>query len=258
MSSSMMKSWVGGLKGENSLYLYIIPVGLAHGLLLSLAFLLGYLGRYFFPEQRLEVIQSSVRVDVVALPQFTKQELRQMERGAQSAPIKSVPTVEERPQNSFLSQIAQLAQKKVQVKKRPAGQDQKVQERDHGGTRRQRRELGKLIMAGNKLSQGASLTGRESSERLSQLQLYMESLPRFVRPHWVLPSYLRDRQLQCRIRIFIGRGGKLLEARIIESSGDKQYDHRALEAIRRAPLPAPDESLLKELVRGVVVLGFPL
>ena len=115
-----------------------------------------------------------------------------------------------------------------------------------------------MILAGNKLSSGTAFTGELSSGQLTQLRRYMESLPRFVRPHWVLPSYLKEQELRCRIRVFIGKGGKLLKTKIVESSGDVEYDSYALRAIARAELPSPDESLAKELVSGVVILGFPL
>ena len=118
--------------------------------------------------------------------------------------------------------------------------------------------MGKLILAGNKLSAGASFTGDVSNESLSELQQYMELLPQFVRPHWVLPGFLKDQVLRCRIQIFIGKGGKLLRAIVVESSGDAQYDDYALQAVHKAQFPGPSESLLKSLVRGVAVLGFPL
>ena len=254
----------GDLKGDDPLYKYCVFVCLAHGAVLIGIYLMGVVSDQVLSlkGKKLETIQSSVRVDVVAMPKFTQRELQQMkvwdqqsskeEGGGAKAAGEEV--LKEKSGPSFLDQIKKLSKKKVKVKRPSQGKSNRNSE----SNAEERKKLGKLILAGNKLSAGTALTGDINTGELSELRRYMESLPQFVRPHWTLPSYLKEQDLQCRIRIFIGRGGKLLQSRIVESSGDAQYDKYALQAIRRTQFPTPAEAILKELVRGVVVLGFPL
>ena len=247
-----------GLRGGDPLTRYFGRVLAAHFFFFLVIYLSFFLeDRDFFRKaKRHKVIQSSIKVDVVAMPKLTLRELKQM--GIQDIKVKSDSSKQgdkgalQRKSNtslSFLKKIKQFSKKKLKVrrsgrkKKRADSQDEK---------------LGKLILAGNKLSSGVSLTGHVNSNELSELRLYMESLPRFIRPHWVLPSYLKEKGLQCRVRIFIAKGGRLLQAKVVESSGDPQYDSYALRAIQKAQLPVPKDELLEELVQGMVVLGFPL
>ena len=241
------------LRGGDPLARYIALVSLAHLALISGISLVDMLGDSFFSWQskQLEVVQSSVRVDVVAMPKWTQKELQQMEVASpKAASVEKAAPVQG---SSFLDKIRQFSRQKVPVKAATQKQRKKVS-LDH----KREKRLGQLILAGNKLSAGTSPTGKINSEQLSELRRYMESLPRYVRPHWVLPSYLKGQGLQCRIRLSIGRGGKLLKTIIVESSGNEQYDNYALQAIEQAELPEPDKALVNQLVRGVVILGFPL
>ena len=120
------------------------------------------------------------------------------------------------------------------------------------------RELQQLILAGNKLSKGSSLTGGsgDSGDAFTQ---YISSLPDMIRPRWKLPSYLIDQNLKCRIRIFLNPTGRLLRAEIYESSGNSEYDRRALEAVKgTSPFPELAESFKSRGINGDIVLGFPL
>ena len=253
------------IKAQDPLLKYVTLVCLIHLLFLTILYLTQFWGDglSLWKGKQIQLVQSSIRVDLVAMPKFTLRELRQMQippaaseqsQGQQKLP----PSAESRSSDqgpSFLDKIKQFSRKKVQVKKTSKKTHNKVRRKQGRG---ENRELDKLILAGNKLSTGVALTGNINNEELTELRRYMESLPQFVRPHWVLPSYLKEQELKCRIQIFIGRGGKLLKSNIIESSGDSQYDNYAQEALEKAQFPVPNDSLLKELVKGVAVLGFPL
>ena len=255
---------LGGLKGDDPLSKYMAFILLAHLSFFVLLYLLGHLKGGFFPWKKapLKVLQSSVKVDVVGMPKFTLKELRQMGVGMESPKGKAASRKEgvvsigkKKSAPSFLDKIKKFSKKKVKVKK------EKTKKGAGSGARREERlekALGGLVVAGNKLSKGPSLVGDVNTEDLSELRLYMESLPQFVRPHWILPSYLKESEKKCRVRIFIGKGGKLLKSAIVESSGDPQYDDYALAAVQRTQFPAPDPNLVRELAAGVVVLGFPL
>ena len=265
MKLTMMRPVVVGaarlvteLRGSDPLYKYFGRVLGGHVLFFLIIYLFGYLGDGIFSwkSRQFKLIQSSVKVDIVAMPQFTQRELQQMGIPKVKGMAKNSSTqqadqtaLKQKSDMSFIEKIKQFSKKKVKVKRF---------KRSKNRTNTQEKKLGKLILAGNKLSSGMSLTGNVNSKELSELRLYMESLPQLVRPHWILPSYLKEQNLQCRIRIFIGKGGKLLKATLVESSGDLQYDDYALQAIQKTQFPTPKHGLLKELVQGVVVLGFPL
>ena len=251
----MLVKRVIDLRGGDPLSRYFVRVFTGHLLVFLVLFLIHRLTGQLFVWQGkdFQVIQSSVKVDVVAMPKFTLRELRKMalpDINAVEGKGISRQAVESGGESelSFLAKIKKFSQKKVKVKK--YARSNKANAKNN--------RLGKLILAGNKLSAGASFTGDVNNESLSELQRYMESLPQFVRPYWVLPGFLKDQVLRCRIQIFIGKGGKLLRAMVVESSGDAQYDDYALQAVHKAQFPEPSESLLKSLVRGVAVLGFPL
>ena len=244
------------LRGRDPLSRYFGRVLAAHFFFFLLVYLSFFLGdRAFLGKiKSLKVIQSSIKVDVVAMPKLTLRELKQMGiadiKDMGNSPKKVDKGVfENKSSSSFFKKIKQFSRKKVKVRK-SGSREREANIRE--------KKLGKLILAGNKLSSGMSLTGHTNSKELSELRLYMESLPLFIRPHWVLPSYLKEKGLQCRIRIFIAKGGRLLQATVVESSGDPQYDSHALQAIQKAQLPVPKDELLEELVQGMVVLGFPL
>lgn len=217
----------------------------------------------------IQIIESSVRVDIVGMPKYTLKELKQF-YPEQSPPVTkdSIPEkvdsesekgssedlVEVKSKNNFLKKIRQLSKtKKVKVKK-------SVSKKPKPKNRPLRiKNLNNLIIEGNKVSQGSSLIGNKNSFDATEVQKYLEGIPQFVKPNWKLPSYLKENnELRCRIRIFINKVGKIFKFEILESSGDGQYDQRAIDAIKRSTLPAPPGEHLEFFLRGNAILGFPL
>ena len=87
----------------------------------------------------------------------------------------------------------------------------------------------------------------------------LPGFPDWVRPNWNLPGYLIGRELQCRIRIFISATGELIKVEIMDSSGEDEYDQKAIAAIESsAPFSPPPEPVVAKVVKGNIVLGFPL
>lgn len=216
-------------------------------------------------KKNIEIIQSSVRVDVVGLPKYTLKELKQMNLGASSKTeqdeIKTnTDTSKETSEIEFkkkskkvdLSNILKNISNKNVAKKKSKTKSKKRNNIDA-------RELNKLILEGNKVSQGSSYTGEQLDVSKQLFIRYVQELPDKVRPFWKLPTYLIDKNLQCRVQIFIGSDGRVLKMSLYESSGDKEYDKKAMEAIRAAsPLPKPPTAILSKMAKGQVILGFPL
>lgn len=236
-----------------------------------------FIGLMFFVEgnqekvraENLKLIESSVRVDLVGMPKFTLKELQNMAPVApaveteveniQETEAPSEEVVEEpakdaievkKPKVNFLSKIKSLSKKKIKViKTKPT---KSVPSKINSS------KLNNLILEGNKISKGSALTGKVNSETQGEYIRYIEEIPNFVRPYWKLPTFLMNQGLKCRIRVFINKSGKIFKSEIIESSGNEQYDQFALKSLSRVTLPKPSQTYYESVLRGSVVLGFPL
>ena len=109
------------------------------------------------------------------------------------------------------------------------------------------------------MSKGQALVGDALKAVQGAYVEYVSAIPAFVRPYWKLPSYLLNKDLRARIRIFVSQDGRIIKTEIYESSGVEEFDRRALGALNKTgSLPAPDKSLWGRLSAGDVILGFPL
>ncbi len=239
------------------------------GVHLSLIFLMAFWsffwGRHLIKRKayNLNLIKASVKVDVVAMPKLTFRELRTLE--------KSVGTPQgERARQEVLNEAAKAGtfiktKKKLsfqEMMKRMARKKTKGELGDKSSgkilSRAAQKKLRNLVLAGNKVSEGTNFTGTVSDKATKGLAIYMSSLPEKVRPHWRLPSFLKEKGLRCRIRVFLDPRGNLIKTQIIERSGEPEYDKRALEAIKATKFPPLDLAYQSEGSRGAIVLGFPL
>ncbi len=230
----------------------------------------------------IKLVQSSVRVDVVSMPKLTFQELKALQKAgvgvgstAKSEPepapkAKPVPEpdtgreflkkddkAQKKP--SFADLMKKYSKNKVKEKPNPKKKQAATKPKNEGFDSKTLSKLQGLINRGNKVSNGQALVGTGDAANLTELQAYATQVSNLVRPHWKLPSYLVDKELQCRIKIFIDNRGKLVRSEIFESSGEKEYDSRALNAVKQAsPFPAPESLISGRTVRGDILLGFPL
>ena len=145
-----------------------------------LIFLLSFAGQQLiskvFKDSDVEIIRSSVRVDVVGMPKFTVQELKEMQKTPELPKVEeAAPGVKEeivvktekedvikkddlvlkeegeKKKNSFLNIISDYSSKKVEAKEKT----QKKGQKDGKHTK----NLQSLILEGNRLSQGSALVG---------------------------------------------------------------------------------------------------
>lgn len=212
--------------------------------------------------KKLQIVRSAIRVDVVEMPRLTVQELKKtpttkmdenakldnevapvIEKGEAQGPEESV---------ELASLLNKLSSKQVDRPVKKAEKKQKI-------SSDLRKELGKIVVAGNKVSKGVSVVDDSPSENLDDLNRYAAQLPSYIRPFWKLPSYLMREELQARVRVYIDRNGSLIKADIYQSSGKSEFDQRAIKAVRSVSgFPRPDESIISRLAAGDVILGFPL
>ncbi len=229
-------------------------------------------------QRRLNVklVQSSVRVDVVAMPKRTLQELKALQAAGASAgqkaeesspeakPVDNTPDrgnefIKKKEKVSFKDLLKQYSKDKVETAKKPKKKSKSNSKKDKGLDSSTLAKLDGLIKRGNKVSSGQALVGTGSAESLTALQEYAAKLPGLVKPYWKLPSYLANQELQCRIRVFINGRGELIRSEVYEKSKDPEYDERAMKAIKAAaPFPPPDGDIINRTLRGDILMGFPL
>lgn len=209
-----------------------------------------------------EVIKSAVRIDIVAMPKLTVKELKKVNLSTtekEPVEVKEEPKLNETSKVEFKKKAKKIdvnnllknfSQKKVIKKKVKTKKDKPKVDPT---------ELRKIILEGNKVSQGSSTTGESVDDESQAFISYVQSLPDQVKPHWKLPSYLMDKGLRCRVRIFLDKNGKILKSLILESSGEQEYDAKALDAVKNSsPFTPPKKGFLGRAIGGDIVLGFPL
>jgi TonB family protein len=251
---------------------FVIGAITLHVLIVLLAYLFGIIPSFFSSTMtvakkkvinEMTIIKTAVRVDVVGMPKFTLKELKSMEAAPALKSDSSIVNKAEDEQEVIKPDDV-VIEKKVDLSKLLADLSKKktetapkapVQEKSKFNSEK----LKSLVLEGNKISTGTSLTGDVSSEELTLFEKYLGGLPDLIRVHWKLPSYLIDKNLRCRIQIFVGENGQLLKLSIYESSGVSEYDQKAIDAIRAsAPFKKPDQKILSKVTSGSVILGFPL
>ncbi|MBC7712685.1 MAG: energy transducer TonB [Rhizobacter sp.] len=239
-------------------------------------------------DKNLELISASVRVDMVAMPTQTLNELKNMSSGVEEAkkevkaeltekPVEKVaekvepkdekPVEKEDPTDKtealreaqskkrmdFLSKLKKIGDKKVDAPK------ENTQKAEKGLYGEKDTALKNLVLSGNKLSKGTQMYGDGNAAEMTAFQAYASRLPDLVRPHWKLPSFLMNKNLKARVRVWLAMNGEVTRAVIYQSSGDSEYDQRSVDAVKAAsPFPALKEEFGKRVLNGDILLGFPL
>lgn len=234
------------------------------------------------------LVESSVRVDMVAMPKYTLNELKNLSSGVEEAkkeeptpapvekkaePEKVVEKIEEKApekevvdksdptpsfeeankqkRQNFLSKLKQIGNKKIK--------SEGNQKADKGLYGEKATDLKQLVLAGNRLSKGTSMTGEGNAADMTAFAAYTSKLPDLVRPRWILPTFLEGKKLRCRVRIWLSANGVVTRAEIYQSSGDNEFDQRAIEAVRSSsPFPKVADEIQKRAMNGEIGLGFPL
>lgn len=268
-----------------SLRFYTFQSFIGH-ILIVIAFMLAtymFWGDLFkIRKENLKLISASVRVDMVALPDKTLKELKSLQQLQASVPppIKEEPKTKTEPvkkvevktdqsksqgkdfktsvkKKSLSDILKKYSKNKIKIKHKKV--KTKTKKVDNGLKAKDLERLRGLVNKGNKVRSGVALTGVASEAELSAFEQYAAAMPDLIRPYWKLPSYLLEQGLRCRVKVFINQDGKVLRKMIFESSGEEDFDKKALQAIDKAsPFPAPSKLIIKKLSMGEVILGFPL
>lgn len=212
-------------------------------------------------------IPRAVRVDVVAMPRYTLQELKKIQVAPKEAevvkekpaPAKKVEAKKDflvkgkkKSKKDFLNMLKNLGNK--------MGEKKSAEDKEKKLKAIAQKHLKDLVLAGNKLSTGTSAYGDVTTGEIqNSFSRYILDLPNHIKPFWTLPPYLATKELRCRIRIFLTRSGYLIKSEFVEQSGDDEYDKLAMSAIKKAlPFPSVTGEIEKRVEQGDIVLGFPL
>ena len=183
-------------------------------------------------------VVSAIRVDMVAMPKHTLQELKKFTSAA-GQESKTSATADKGP--SYLKKGESKSLK--DLLKGEASKDLSVKTKGKSIKARKKskysKELGSLILQGNKVSKGWAIVGDTREMVLDEFGKYVARLPDFVRPNWKLPAGLMKKKLNCRVQIYIGPKGELKKAKLFKSSGNREYDRKAMEAVRETSFPVP-------------------
>lgn len=250
---------------RDDLTFYLAIAAVFHVIIIAFFFSLGQLINFnrtpIKLNNKIDIVKASVRVDVVAMPKLTLEEMKKidltpkeevepiLEKPVEVNETSKVEFKKKRKKLDLSKSLAQYADKKVKVKKNKVKKTKRKLSAD----------LKKIILEGNKLSAGSAATGDNNKQADNIFVGYVQTIPDVVRPYWKLPSYLLEKDLRCRLRIFLSANGKLLKTEIFESSGVLEFDNKAIDAVKKSsPFPRPPKEAQSRVVRGDLILGFPL
>jgi TolA protein len=228
--------------------------------------------------ENLKLIRASVRVDMVAMPTQTLEELKAMtpenqatlepakvetkaevkeevKEVAKAAPkndVQEIAKAEADKRQDFLAKLKKLSGKKITKAKTqtPSAEDQQLKKLVEAGK----------VLAGNKLSKGTEAYGDRNNEELTFFDAYKARVAQKVKREWRLPDYLlKNKELKCVVRVWTDMSGYVTKTEIYRTSGNPEYDQRATDAVKKvSPFPALSEEFGKRALNGEILLGFPL
>ncbi|MBF0300625.1 MAG: cell envelope integrity protein TolA [Oligoflexia bacterium] len=266
----------------NDMFISFIKSLLSH-----ILFLLGfyYLNTFLFTftesfqKKHIDLLKSSIRVDMIAMPKMTLQELKEKDLSLNPLPVnnneiaqqeKKAPTEkkedphENETKKDDKEKVVEELNKNIKIAEKEFNKKEKDKKNSAKKKNISIDELDRLIVSGNKLNKGnrTEKSDTELSEKdriLSILDTYGEKIGENVRSYWKLPVYLLNKNLKCRVRIYLSRTGNLLKFDIFESSGNKEFDQKAIDAIKNAtPFQNPPAEIIDNIRLGELILGFPL
>lgn len=206
----------------------------------------------WLPEENI-IIQSAMRVDLVALPDKVT-----APPSAPAEPSPPTPTAKPEIKTAPPPSVKPIEKPKVNLKdaqrkafdrlKASSAIDklkQEVAERDKPKT---------PAYKGNALSEGSSLSGLQRID----FDRYYGVIETAVRTHWNLPGWLEQSGLKAQALVLIDADGSIKERRIVTSSGNETFDAHVLAAIDAAnPFAAPPAKIKDLLAIKGIIFNFP-
>ena len=233
---------------DQSLKRFILYSAIGHGLLFGY----GLLKPLLIPSDPLN-IKSSIRVDLVALPE-------KEEKKPAASPPKPAPKVEtKKPAEPKAKPPTKPTPEKPKVDLKKSKDTQvdalaKLKQLEALEKLKQQEPEKEVEYKGNVVSEGSSLSG------LSQLDFdrYLGAIEDKIRQEWDLPQWLKDSNYRAEATVLIDERGLVIHKQVTRPSGNDIFDDAVLSAIERAaPFPEPPSRLKSVLATRGVVFRFP-
>ncbi len=211
---------------------------------------------YLIPDD-LIAYESSLRVDIVALPQ---KDLQPAVEAQPKPAVKAAPA----PNPAAVPEEVVV----LKATKKPKADTKKQQEalnrlkqmsalenlKSQMAKDRAPAPANKQIFAGNQIATGSDLKG------LSKIQhdSYIAQVERHIKNNWALPQWLANKKLRAQVRVKIDSRGMILSKDLVRPSGNSSFDDVALETIEKSsPVPVPPDKLARVLANEGILFGFP-
>lgn len=201
----------------------------------------------FFSIKPKQIITSSIRVDLVGLPEMTKRD-QQAEDKQEEAQIKK---------NLPLEQMVQSLQKKNTPPSKPSPLSKKQELKNAIERIRALEHIEDTVkktrpIRGNIVAQGNSISEADQMQAASE---FAHVIQQRLKAHWNLPIWLANKKLSAKAEIFLDSHGMVMSVVLMRRSGDDQFDDYVLKTIEKAqPFGTPPISF----VGTGIELGFPL
>lgn len=138
---------------------------------------------------------------------------------------------------------AEQKKREQEEQKRKAQQEEKARE----AAEQARRE--KALQEKIASEQAAAKRQQLAGEAQNALSEYVGRIQRQIEQNWIRPADVRS-GLQAVIEVQVAPGGKVLSARVIQSSGNARFDRSAEVAVlKSSPLPFPENPKFYEFIR---------
>lgn len=203
--------------------------------------------------------KSAIRVDIVDLPDkiVNKANTQKKTPAKKIEPIKQIkpkdkPKPKPKPKKKSMTNKVSLKKSQNTAIERLKALEKLKQEKDTEDT--QQAALNKIKeFKGNNLSKGSSLSGVVADQQ----NAYIGLLDNHIKQYWDLPRWLAEENLSCKVQIKIDTNGNLVFRRILESSGNTDFDDIALKTVDNAsPFPMPPAGLSGTLETNGVTIEF--
>jgi len=229
------------------------PLFYSLGLHLSILFVLVFKPYFSSPVKPFE---RSIKVDIVAMPEKGQKIIapqpkaeKKPDKKAEKTKAKAKPKKVQKSKAVTSTKVAESATENDAFKKLKAMKQQKKEEEALAALAEKQKEI-----KGNRVSKGTGLVGVEKLEYTN----YKEILHAAISADWELPKWLLESNLQAVVEIKIDHDGNLVYKNLVQSSGNKIYDEKVMEAIiNAAPFDTPPDKFKGIVLYEGVVLTFP-
>ena len=232
---------------------------------LTLVLFFAFYSRSFFKPKTADLIESSIQVDQVGLPDL-KPELSKSPAEDKKSPV----ALKTRPDKKFKPKKIAKPEKKPTKKNKKSSPGRKEKPKSTKSNNKESAPSSQKTKPnqanpntsdapkkGNQTSRGDTQGKLLSSKDRESLTLYASQIVAQTKAYWNLPNYLMNEKRVTQVEIKISGLGQISYKQIVSPSGSDLYDSLVLKAIEQAePYPEPPKSIQKFIKNGIV-LSFP-